>query len=268
MEAFEALTFGKSSPPAQKIVRRRRTLFLLPIVVTAFVSILLFWEIVRQNLPAGMTSHWPWKLRVLDLQSAATIVTVFFLYLVTRAQYAQTVRPAIGWGINLAESEEAAFPFSHEDNVLRLSIFNAAANLAIVRSVEYRIAFSGSENPSWIGYDKLRSSLSTVGLLSHIDYFLYFVGEGYPLGTGTAERPSTGGTIKVDALLKFRVFDLKIQVIDAVGDVHERILPCRDVFDPGILDLISARQKMRLPPHRSAIRRLIDRFFWAQNTNV
>jgi hypothetical protein len=36
----------------------------------------LVWEIIGPNLPADVLQHWPWRLRIFDLQSGATIVTV------------------------------------------------------------------------------------------------------------------------------------------------------------------------------------------------
>ncbi|MGK5684769.1 hypothetical protein [Actinoplanes sp. URMC 104] len=226
--------------PDQRVTHRRRAFFLVPVIATSVAGGLLLWEVVRQNLPADVVAHWPWKLEVFDLESGATIVTVLAILLYTRAQYAETVRPVIGSALQLASPFEQGSDVDGQEPVLKLSIFNGGGGVAVVQSCTYRIARNEDAVPSpWLPYDRMQQYMTSVGLVSHEDYTIWFHGAGYPLSplTNRDTAPITS-YIRLEALLRFRIFDMKIVVRDAVGDSHQRIVSCRAALrDPAAFRL-------------------------------
>jgi hypothetical protein len=217
--------------PLQRTIRRRRAFFAAPIAATILASIALSWEIVRQNLPANMLEHWPWRLRLLDLQSGATVVTVLGLLLFTRAQYAEIVRPVIGWSLRHELIDNHTQPLKGAGTALILVIYNSGGGVAVVESATYRFARNEDEIPSpWISADQIHGYLASAGLQNQKDYFLNLMRAGYPLPPNTDRdiAPLTGA-ITLASIVKFRIFDIKVTVRDSVGDTHERVMPCRAV---------------------------------------
>ncbi len=133
-------------PLLQRTVRRRRAFFALPVAAVSVAATLLLWETVRLNVPAGAATGRPWRLRILDLESAATIVTFLGLFLITRAQYAQTVRPAIGWQMR-RNSRRGGHALRGRGDVLEIAVHNGGGT-AVITKYEYRLACSKSPRSS------------------------------------------------------------------------------------------------------------------------
>ncbi|WP_213012973.1 hypothetical protein [Paractinoplanes toevensis] len=236
----------------QRVIRRRRAFYAGPISALLIASIFLAWEVVRQNLPTDLIAHWPWKLRLLDLQSSATIVTFLALFMITRAQYAQTIMPIIGWGFKKIDpTDENAFRRPGE--ALRLAIYNGGGT-AVVTSYMYRVALNEDAEPSsWASYETVRQYMDRANLTEHEDYYFSLVGAGFPLPSpGSIGGAAINHYVRTAALHRFRVFDIRIQVRDVVGDIHERVLPCRArLRDPAAFIITATpkgRRLVRTPP--------------------
>lgn len=158
----------------------------------------------------------------------------------------------IGWVLEIPSPFERARRRQDRDPVLELAIFNGGG-LAVVSCFRYRISRpEDASPPSWITYSEMQDLMSNAGLQSHRDYKLWLHGAGYPLPPGTnRESAPINGYIRLNALLKFTVFDIKIEVRDAVGDTHERVLRCRAalrdpaVFAPGVLRGVAGAKRSR-----------------------
>jgi hypothetical protein len=228
MSANGAFAIEEIDSPIQRVIHRRWAFFVLPIAATIAALALMAWEIIRQNLPAGILLHWPWRLKLLDLQSGATVATVLILFLIARAQYAEAVRPVIGWSLRPARIRQRPSLLKNPEDVLTLEIFNGGG-LAVIESVSYRFARNEDSVPSpWVSYDRFDEYMSRAGLTRLEDYFFEFIRAGAPFITKAGYGDgSIVGAIRVGAIFRFRILDIKIEVRDAVGDAHERVLPCR-----------------------------------------
>src|SRR5687768_7230265 len=81
---------------AQRVVRKSALLSRLVTALVGVSIVLLCYSIWRENAPDELTRSWPWKLKLLDIQSATTAAVGTLGASLARAQYARAVRPALG----------------------------------------------------------------------------------------------------------------------------------------------------------------------------
>jgi len=222
--------------PIQRIVIRQKRFSLTPQIAVGLSGLTVCWEIVRQNLPPEVAKAWPWRLELLDLQSGTTVLTVFLAILFTRMQYAETIRPAIGWTFGIPPSR-ANLPLPAKRNgrdLLAVNVFNGGGGRAVLLSVQYRFALTHEEHPSnWILHGELMRMLGARELKAGKDFHFSHMRPGSPLMPGQSELDKGAFVLLTTraVMRKFRILDIKLRFRDSLGDVHERILPCRYVID-------------------------------------
>jgi hypothetical protein len=245
--------------PLQRTTHRRSAFFALPIAAEAIASALFFWEVLRQNLPPEILGHWPWKLRVFDLESGATIVTVLAVIILTRAQYAVSARPIIGGSLHpTSQPESCSIPWERRP-ILELTIFNGGATAAAIKSFSYRLARNEDPTPSaWLSHDGMQKFMSETGLASQLDYLFWYRTPGGILAANTTVATvPIRDYIRLDSFLKFRIFDVKIEVYDGVGDTHERVIPYRaNLRDPALLAFLDDSRSAAPPRCDNSVRRI------------
>ncbi|MFI6948386.1 hypothetical protein [Streptomyces sp. NPDC050422] len=195
------------------------------LLVLALVN--LAWEIVKANLNTDVRDDWPWRLTVLDASTCAAVVALLAGIIVTRAQLSQTMQPVLGWSGVKGRSSELA------DSLRTVSLLNAGGGRAVVRSVAYRIQASSacSDNvviPSgWVPRATAIGSLASLGLHRGDDYVMLHLGSGAAVPMTNARKEGMELlALGPKALEKLSVLDIRIQVIDVLGDVYERDLQC------------------------------------------
>jgi hypothetical protein len=211
----------------QRVIRRNRVFVLVPIGAILASAVLMGWEILRLNLSDVTRSRWPWRLTLLDLQSAATIFTVLVALLLTRSQYAQVARPMIGCYIHPGNrSLLPARVVDERELTWAIDLFNGGG-VATIESIEYDILFSKDEPSRWLKFDDALQALEMGGLASQKDYIMIEVGSGSPfLSTTSTGHEMHVAVFTAEALRKLYKFLVRIEVKDGVGDVHERIINC------------------------------------------
>ena len=219
---------GSDDYPRQRVIRRNRVFVLLPITALLVSAALIIWEVARLNLSNTTRSQWPWRLNLLDLQSAATIFTVLLAIVLTRFQYAVVTRPMIGWGLHPADESFL------RDNLIDLpgamwsiDAFNGGGGPATLESIHYKIAITPREPTRWLNYREAMSTLVADGMVIARDFHLTELGAGTPLVPTARPRNSIHiAVFTADAMLRLGTFDVRIRMRDNVGDIHERILDC------------------------------------------
>jgi hypothetical protein len=187
---------------------------------------LLLWAIIRQNLPASLISGWPWKIQLLDIQSASTAATITGGLILARAQYANTVRPMIGWTGNHVDVAGYA-----EKAIWLVTVGNGCATPAYFQAEAYRVLLKTHGNskpaddaPQWMTRDDAIGLLSTAGLRLKVDYDLNYLGPAFPISISSQDCTlaifTARATEAVDDVL------VRVRAQDLVGDVHERIIYC------------------------------------------
>lgn len=187
----------------------------------------LAWEIVKANLNPGVRDDWPWRLTVLDASTCAAVVALLAGIIVTRAQLSQTMQPVLGWSGVKGHSSELA------DSLRTVSLVNAGGGRAVVRSVAYRIQASptrsdGTAIPSaWVSRTTVIAALGSLGLTGGDDYFLLHFGAGAAVPMTNVRKEGVELlALGPKALEELAALDIRIQVIDVLGDVYERDLQC------------------------------------------
>lgn len=206
---------------AQRVVRKSA---LLSRLVTALVGAsiaLLCYSIWRENAPDRLTHSWPWKLRLLDIQSATTAVVGTLGASLARAQYARAVRPALG---NFGRTMADVAPEGRLAWVCH--VINGAQDIAVVEHMAYHVEFFPldqrtvpSDSPRWTSSRETVRLIESCGLVNRTDFTLDFIAPGRPI---PAQGLMLVGWFTQEAMHKIRTVYAEVRVIDRVGDTHER----------------------------------------------
>ncbi|WP_328621866.1 hypothetical protein [Streptomyces sp. NBC_00354] len=237
---------GRGGPvsDAQRRIRRNPWLFTAPLVLLCLLVAVLVWEVVRGNLSEAARTHWPWRLQLMPEEPLASLLAVAAGAVLARAQYARTVRPVLGW-----RSEYVAGELPGESKAWVTGILNGGQHNAGLHRADYFLVMDGDPHDgpipeeAWMSLREAGERLGAVGLRPAADFGLITLGAGFPLvATGTYE------TIRVGVFSKrfideVRAFHLRIQVVDSVGDMHERIIDC----------LKGARESVAAPVERPRV---------------
>ncbi|MFF3651004.1 hypothetical protein ACFYXV_20495 [Streptomyces sp. NPDC002181] len=218
---------GGTAPDAQRRIRRNRWLFTAPLVLLCLLGAVLVWEIVRGNVAEASRGDWPWRLQLMSPEPLASLLAVAAGAVLARAQYARTVRPALGWR---AEFVAGRLPGPGKD--WSVGVLNGGQHNVVVDHVDYRLVLAGDpagrpgEDDGWTSLTGVGERLTAAGLRATVDFRLVGMGAGYPLvATGTYETVGVGVFSK-RFIEEVRAFYMRIQVVDSVGDTHERIVQC------------------------------------------
>ncbi|WBB92705.1 hypothetical protein [Verrucosispora sp. WMMC514] len=221
----DELHLDQAGGAGQQRIRKRSALFVwAPIAALVVVLTTLVWEVVRLNVDDSSRSQWPLRLTLLPIDTAATLSAAIGGLILARAQFAQTQRPTISFGLDSrgqGDWDEA----EHWD----LYLFNGGPGSATVvwcgYSAIFRNQVGGEEETPWLTPPQMRKALTDRGFRGGRDYFLFWLGKGYSLVPAQGYRDGvlmawfSRQTIR--HLVEFR---LKVRVGDAVGDEHERVI--------------------------------------------
>jgi hypothetical protein len=200
--------------------------FRLPLLLLAVSSALLLWAVLTANLSDSIRASWPWKLELLDTQSATTATTIAAGLVFARAQYASVVRPLLGWTGGVVKVDE----FSSE-YAWMVRLVNGASTPSLVNVPEYRLSLKsgpGVDKPEegpWVSREKAISALVSAGLLQGRDFELRYIGPAFPLSSSTQEA----GVVGIFSRRAMEVVDdvlVRVEAADQAGDTHQRIIHC------------------------------------------
>jgi len=200
----------------QRRVGRNLVLFTIPLILVSVLSVVLIWEIVRINLGDTTKTHWPWRLTLLDLQSVSNMLALTAGLAFARAQYARAVRPLIGWSGNACDNTYRMAG----THVWLVNIHNGGTHNATVERVDYRVEPKRAESSGWLDHDTTVMRLEGLDLLIGKDFDLNTFGYGGLLGSVYVGRFSARAVEVLDDLC------MRVRVVDAVGDHHERVIFC------------------------------------------
>ncbi|WP_371480688.1 hypothetical protein [Kitasatospora sp. NBC_00315] len=209
----------------QHVVRRSALLSRLLTALVALAFLLLLHGLVRDNLSAASAAHWPWRPRLLDTQSATAALLATGGAALARAQYARTVRPALG-----GQGRVMAGLAPDGRLVWAAALLNAAQDVAVITEVSYLVTRSaatedGPPEPvtGWVDSLTARAAVRELGPVHHRDFLLTVLARGYPLAPQSTVVLSW---FTEQAMSQVAEVYVRVRVEDRVGDVHERIVRC------------------------------------------
>ncbi|MFD9049527.1 hypothetical protein [Streptomyces zaomyceticus] len=202
-------------------MRRSPLLFTAPIVMLVLLTAVLGWEVVRANMTEAARIEWPWRLELLDMEPLGSLLAVAVGAVLARAQYARTVRPALGWRADRTTGHlRGGVP------EWQVGLLNGGSHTVVVEAYECRAVLRG-EDPrhaaSWTDVQGVAEVLTGAGLTVGEDFQLVTMGHFPLVGTGSYETTMLGAFSQrfVDEV---EALHLRVRVGDVVGDSHERIL--------------------------------------------
>ncbi|WP_257138887.1 hypothetical protein [Streptomyces sp. rh34] len=206
------------------MVRRNRVFSGLLTSMVCLSLLLLAYSVWRTNAPDTLTDSWPWKLELLDGQSATTAVVGSMGAALARGQYARAVRPILGYYgrvmADIAPGDRLAWV---------CHLVNAAQDVAVVDEVDYRVVLAGDADPTddeagWVDRgraERAERAIEERGPVGRSDFALHFIGAGKPL---PAQGLMLIGWFTEEAMGEIRDVHVRLRVTDRVGDTHERII--------------------------------------------
>ncbi|MFD6423303.1 hypothetical protein [Streptomyces sp. NPDC060198] len=204
----------------QRVIRRNGLLSRLTTALVIVSAGLLIYGVWRENAPPGLADHWPWKLRLLDIQSASTALVGSLGASLARAQYARAVRPALGHFGRVTDGLAPEGRLAWTCHVV-----NGSQDVAVVESLTYRMWLRGPTPPAgareWVNHAETLRALGAYGLSHRADFSLPSVGRGKPL---LAQSPAPVGWFTEAALAVITEMHVRLRVTDRVGDTHERVM--------------------------------------------
>jgi hypothetical protein len=220
---------GRQLSPHQQVVHRNRFFVLVPSVILIVLLAVLGWEIIRDNMSAEAKAQMPWKISLVGISPAASLSGVFAGLLLARGQFARSVRPAIGWTGAWEKAAVGRHAATDDDQTWVVKVYNGGAGLGVVRETLYRVvtASAGGHDPvdDWITLDEARDRLGAAGLTPGKGVSVIQLGVGHPLVSST--KPKDGYEIfklNESVLPQLAALDMRIAVLDIVGDRHERYM--------------------------------------------
>nr|WTB32366.1 hypothetical protein OG781_25395 [Streptomyces sp. NBC_00830] len=207
---------------SQRVNHRSGLFSQLLLVLLGLALLLLGYTLLRQNLPERLIHRWPWKLRILDVQSAVAAVLATGGAALARAQYARTVRPDPGYfgrvAADVAPRDQLAWV---------CHLFTGGQEGAATTGLSYRIADTAAthangarDSSEWVDQQGAIASIEARGLLRHEDFLLNLIGHGPIPG----QQPMFLGWFTEKAMLEVEDVFVRVRVLDRVGDTHERVI--------------------------------------------
>ncbi|WP_392668747.1 hypothetical protein [Streptomyces sp. LN785] len=208
---------------AQRVVRRNGLFSRLVLVLVGACLLLLIYSVLRENLPDRLTSVWPWKLKLLDIQSATTATIGTVGASLARAQYARAVRPALGhFGRTMSDlAPEGRLAWG-------CHLMNGAQDIAVLEEIAYQVRFTepartdgAQDSTEWRSGREAVMAIESRELRHREDFELEFIGPGRPI-------PAQGlmflGWFTEKAMREVESVMVRVRVVDRVGDTHERCI--------------------------------------------
>ncbi|WP_327730083.1 hypothetical protein OG250_31965 [Streptomyces sp. NBC_00487] len=182
---------------------------------------------MKSNLDKGVRAEWPWRFTLLESSTCAAVVALLVGVMVTRTQLSLTMHPVLSWAAGKGGSDALT------ESQRTVRVVNGGGGRSVVRSVLYRIEVnqvqpSARNVPAdWISWHEAVDVLNGIGLTWNQDYFLQHIGSGASLPMATDARNGMEVlALGPDAAGRLSRLDVRIQVVDVLGDVYERDLQC------------------------------------------
>ncbi|WP_416986535.1 hypothetical protein [Streptomyces sp. T028] len=187
---------------------------------------LLAWELTRINLPDATAAAWPWRLELLDVQSASTATTVAVGLILARAQYATAVRPMLGWRGRVIETDGMS-----DRLVWWVRLTNGSPHGATVEYPKYRVILrsEAAGNPpsedDWLTREAAVLKLVAAGLVDGQDFEIRLLGPAHSL-SNSGDDSRTVALFAPRAMAVVEDVHVRVRAVDQAGDTHQRVVHC------------------------------------------
>jgi hypothetical protein len=230
----------------QRVISRSTAFVTVPIVAVCIIAANLIWEAVRINISPTLATQWPYRFTIFNMAITGALLGVTATLLFTRMQWARALRPAVGFSI---KCDQTSYDM---DSKWEFWAFNAGPGGAVTREYRYAVRliddYKAYRSDAWLTLEAVSKLLVDRNFVEGKDFGLTWNAEGAPMPA----VPHYGDGYKLawfttDALTRLLQFDIRIRVVDSLGDSHERVFPIIDRLPPIAKRLIDAARINRNP---------------------
>lgn len=168
---------------------------------------------------SDIAKEWPWRFNLLDIPTSAALAGITAGLLLTRAQFAMSLRPDIGWS---GHDEKSRYLTNAAWTV---HLQNHGPGRCRIKKIEYSYALIGKLSSNWKTWDMLVDELAELGILVGRDYHLEnnSVGRTIPV---TSERTleTELAAFTRECLTRLSSLDMAVEVEDIIGDAYTRTI--------------------------------------------
>lgn len=209
----------------QRRIRRNRVFFAVPLAFLGVAGVLLIWAVLQANMAPAAKKSWPWRLTLLDVQTAGNAVVVTTGLVLARAQYARAVRPTLAWSGEIVKSGPGGRP------TWTVWLRNASSHSVTLQPLAYRLLLcppnidAATDSTGWVTRTEAIATLAQRGLRHRSEYGLTEMGPA-GLSPGMGERGVTLAFLSREAVAVIEELFIRVRAVDEAGDTHERVVQC------------------------------------------
>jgi hypothetical protein len=179
----------------------------------------MLWEIIKENRPKQPLPRFPWWFTILDLGTAATAAGIIGSLLIARNQFARSTRPSLGFR-GAADKDSTRIALQSRWTV---NLINGGPGPCVILRCEWRYTIAGERSQdAWTPWEELVAGLARDGLVYGRHYHALHLTAGGVLPVGADPSLVEIAAFSERALSQLQDVEVRIQVVDLVGDVHER----------------------------------------------
>lgn len=208
----------------QRLIKRDVRSWLVPRAILAVLLVNLCWEVIKNNVSPATKASWPWRFALLDLSATAALAGIVATLILARLQLSRSMHPVINWS---SYDEPSRYVRNSRWTV---HLRNGGPGRALVHSTAYRIRVSRPDTPpgppsEWLSWTEAIATIEATGVRFRDDFFLLTLGNGASLPpSGSADAGIEVFALNRRASTRLHEVTMRLQVIDVIGDRHERVI--------------------------------------------
>jgi|GEM_PF-1503033 len=171
-----------------------------------------------------------WKLTLIDVKTALTILLTVLTLLYTRSQFEHGLRPLLDYRVRRdAESVYNLGSNSHGNSFIAVRLANLGGGVAIVRRAKYSLKMKDAAELPKLSFAELTSQLKKEGFLQHEDYDLTYFSKGWIIGSKEERvilEMDMSDQDKKNNVRRIERLDIQLVVEGSLGDTYAKEIYC------------------------------------------
>lgn len=218
----------RAHPGPQRLLRRNLLGPLYVSVLVALTSLLVVQAFVAANAnPAGWPLAWFWRLKLLDMNNAVTLLIALLSLIAVRQQFIYGTKPFLIYFSRFSHDSALGLPrISDRERAWSVTVQNVGQGAASVRSTRYRLALGGSSRPQvrdGLSAGEVQEILSKHGLVAGKHYSMATLSDGARIAAGGEQVVFE---IRADCAKIVTALDLHLTFEAMLGDRFEKYIFC------------------------------------------
>lgn len=221
----------KQHPGPQRKLKRNPFKYFPAYLLSVCIALAVF-TVLQDNLKFfGLDESGAiWKLKLVDVKTALTILLAVLTLLYTRSQFEHGLRPLLDYRVRrTAESIYNLGSNSHGNSFIAVLLANLGGGVAIVRRAKYSLKMKDATELANLSFSELAGQLKKEGFLQHEDYDLTYFSKGWIIGAKeerTILEMDMSDQEKKNNLRRIEKLDIQLIVEGSLGDIYAKEIYC------------------------------------------